>query len=329
MLNKRLLVVATLMLSMVSGAAWAAAPKRAIEIMNQVRVVDGFINEQLHTEFWVDIKKSVQPDPDGSKLKEMEKELKEITITNSAFPLEGWRSARLSLQKRKVVKTPELVRLIAKIKAMNVPGYAKPIASTDELLVAAATGKPLTRDGRTVYINKEMIDQVLDGMDASTSRLVMLTNPVWSTEMHEQVIPGMQLTVLTQDRFAISTLNDQSKKGRVASRNNGVIQEQIVHVQFDSNLNLDLSKAARGSCDGALGSVGIECKPLPTQWRGLDGLNAVVPVTMGGKTHGMAIMTVQLPKERAILTFMTMTDGSPADAGIALDELLKRVKLNK
>ena len=328
MLNKRILIMAALLLSLVAGTTWAAAPQRALEIMNQVKVVDGFINEKLHAEFWAEIKKSVRPDPDGSKLKTIEKQIRDATLANMAFPLEGWRSAKLSLEQKKVVRTPELVRQTAILNRMDIGVYAKAIASTNQLLEAAATGKPLSRDGRTVYINQEMIDQVLDGMDASTSRLAMLTNPAWTTEMHEQFIPSVGLTVLTQDNFAVSSIKDLPMKGRVASRNTGTAQEQMVQVKFEASQQYDLNKAARAACDGALGSIGIECKPMPTKWRGLDGLSAVAPVTLDGKAYGMAIITVQRQKERAILTVMSIMEGSPADASLALDELLNRIKLN-
>jgi hypothetical protein len=117
-------------------------------------------------------------------------------------------------------------------------------------------------------------------------------------------------------------------KGRVASRNTGAAQEQMVQVKFLESQQYDLKKAARGACEGALGSIGIECKALPTKWRGLDGLSAVAPVTMDGKSYGLAIITVQRPKERAVLSVISMVEGSPADASLALDELLKRIKLN-
>jgi hypothetical protein len=327
MFIKRLFVIGALMLSMLAGTSWAETSKRALEIMNEVKVVGGHIDQKTHAEFWSELKKSVQPDPDGSKLKDLENTLKDVTLSNLSFPLEGWRSAKLSFEQHKVVKTPELVRKTAVLKPQAA--FAKAIASTDQLIEAAATGKPLSRDGRTVYINEEMIDQVLEGMEASASRLAMLVNPVWSTELREQVIPDLGLTVLTQDKFTVSIIKDIPMKGRMAVRNTGTTQEQIVQVSFDPSQNYDLAKSAKGSCDGALQSIGLPaCKSLPTKWRGLTGLNAVVPVTMEGQAYGMAIMALQRPKERAVLTFMTLVKGSPADATLALDDLLKRIKLN-
>lgn len=328
MFHRKLMSIAAVIGALVSGVVSAQTNDKAIELMSVAKVANGYVNKELHDEFWVEIKKSVAPDPTGAKLKGVEASLQEYILTSSAFPLEGWRSAKLSLEQKKVVRTQELVRQTNLLKAKGAPAIDSAIASTDMMLEAAATGKPLTRNGRTIYINDEMISQVLDGMDASLSRLEVLTNPVWSNEMQEQIIKPMGLTILSHEKFSVSRLKDMSAKSYQAGRNTGNIQEQIATISFTDNPNANLDQAVLKAYEGALASMGLKTKSQPTVWRGLKGLTAVAPFVMQGKANSMAIQVVKRPAEHSVLLVAALVEGAPADAALALDDLLQRIKLN-
>jgi hypothetical protein len=304
----------------------AEPPAKVMDLLNQAKVANGYMDKQMHDDFWVEVRKSVEPDPSGEKLKDVESSLSEYILKSAAFPLEGWRSAKLSLEQKKVVRTPELVRQTQALKAQNIPGLISAIESTDKMLEAAATGKPLTSNGRTVYINEEMISQVLDGMDASFSRLKVLTNPVWTDELFEQSIPKMKLSVLTHEKFAVSALKDSNVPSYMAARNANTLQEQLATISFASKPDVDLDATLRNTFNAAATSSGLKEPALPTKWRGMDGLTSQGKVELEGKTLGMAIQVVKT-KSRSLLLVMTITDGSGNDASLALDDLLKRIKL--
>lgn len=311
-----------------SGAAMAEPPAKAMQLMNEAKVANGYMNKKMHDEFWAEIKKSIAPDPSETELKQIESSLQDMILTTAAFPVEGWKSAKLSLEQKKVVRTPELQRQTTLLMAKGLPGIAAAIASTDKLLEAAATGKPLNHSGQTMYINEEMINQVLDGMQASLSRLTVLTDPVWTDAMQEQSIPQMGLVVLSHEKFSVTRMKEEASSGYMAARNTGTVQEQILTINFPNKPNVNLDEATLNAFNGAVASMGLKVTPLPTNWRGLKGVTAVMPFEMQGEKSGMAIQAVKRPNTHSVLVVMTMSDGTAADAGLAMDNLLKRIKLN-
>jgi len=327
---KRISTAATALLvaSLLCVQAFADPSPKAQALMRQANVANGYMDKQLHDDFWAEVRRSVLPDPTGAKLKEVQASLKDFTLKNSSFPLEGWKSAKLSLEQKKVVRTPELIRQTKLLKSQGNPDFDKAIANTDLMLTAAATGKPMTANGRTIYINAETINQVLDGMEASLSRLSVLTSPVWTEELLEQQIPKMKLDVLTHEKFAVSALKDTAAPSYLAARNANTLQEQIVTISFKGTPGVNLDAAVLNSFKGATASSGMKAAPMPTKWRGLDGVTAQDQIELGGSKLGMAILIVKRPEDSSLLMVMAMADGSENDAGDALDTLLKRIKLN-
>lgn len=328
MLKKICLSAVLVMAASLSVPAFADPSPKALELMRQANATNGYMDKKLHDDFWAEIQRSVAPDPTGAKLNEVKGALKDFTLKNSVFPLEGWKSAKLSLEQKKVVRTPELIRQTKLIKAQGNPAFDQAIASTERMLKAAATGKPMTANGRTIYINEELISQVLDGMDAAVSRLTVLTTPAWTDELFEQSIPKMKLTVLTHEKFVVSTMKDTGIPSFLATRNANTLQEQLAVMSFAGKPNVDLDTAMLSTFNGALASSGMKAKPQPTNWKGMDGVTAQGPIEVGGNKAGMAIHIVKRTKDRSVVMVMTIVEGSENDAGNALDELLKRIKPN-
>lgn len=329
MIRKLYLTAALVLAAALAAPAFADPSPRAQELLRQAHAANGYMDKKLHDDFWVEIQKSVAPDPTGAKLSEMKALLKDFTLKYAEYPLEGWKSAKLSFEQKKVVRTPELTRQTALLKGnTNNPTIDHAIENTEKLIQAAASGKPMVANGRTMYINEETINQVLDGMEASLSRLTVMTTPVWTDELVEQPIRQMKLSVLTHEKFAVSEVKDSTVPTYMATRNANVLQEQIAGINFKSKPGIDLDVAVQNAYKGAVASSDMKAKPQPTKWRGLDGVRAQDQVQAGGSKLGIAIMIVKRPQDRSVLMVMTMAEGSGNDAADALDDLLKRIKLN-
>lgn len=326
---RKLCLCAALLVMTVSASVFADPSPKALELMKQANVANGYMDKKLHDDFWAEIQKSVAPDPTGEKLKEVQGSLKDYILKTSAFPLEGWKSAKLSMEQKKVVRTPELVRQTKLLKAQGGAEFAPALESTERMLKAAATGKPMTANGRTVYINKETISQVLEGMDASLSRLTVLTTPDWLPgALVEQSIPKMKLSVLTHEKFIVSRVKDTGVPTFMASRNANEVQEQIATISFAGKPNVDLDMAVKNTFKGATSSSGMKAEAQPTKWKGLDGVIAQDQVELQGNKMGMAIQIVKQPKDHSLLLVMTIAQGNDNDAAEALSDLLARIKLN-
>ncbi|MBI6885135.1 hypothetical protein [Pseudomonas putida] len=311
-----------------STAAVATEPTvKVFELLNKARVANGYMDKKLHDDFWDEVKMSVAPDPSGAKLREVRDGLKNVVAESSGFPLEGWKSAKLSYQRKKVTRTAELTKQIAAYKAKGKTADAA-IASTERLLKAAATGQPLTHNGQTMYVSEDLIDQTLNGMEASMSRLQVLTNPVWTDTLLEQKIPQIGINVLAHEKFAVSKMKDTNSNSFMASRNANELQEQIVKINFANKPGTDLNQAAKNALKGAIASMGANDQPQPGGWRGMKGYTVVTGVELDGEKTGVAINSLARPDTNSVLLVMTLVKGSPADSGVALDALMARIKLN-
>lgn len=315
-------------LILVSTAVQAIEPSpQAQELMRKANAANGYMDKKLHDDFWAEVKKSVEPDPGGAKLKEAQDTLQELTLKNTTYPLEGWKSAKLSFEQKKVVRTPELVRQTKALKALGNPGLDKAMENTERMLKAAATGEKLDVNGQSVQIDEELIAKVLDGMEASLSRLMVLTNPVWTETLFEQSIPRMNLAVMTHEKFVVSPLKDVGVPAYEASRNANALQEQIATYSLAGAPNVDLDEAMNSIFTGATTSTGLKGKPKPANWKGMDGMTAHGQIEVGDRRPWISVHIFKRVKNRSILMVMTMAEGDEKDARAAQDALLKRLKL--
>lgn len=313
---------------LLSSVAQATEPSPGAQaMMRQANAANGYMDKKLHDDFWDEVKRSVAPDPSGAKLKAVQETLGDMTMKNTVYPMEGWKSALLSLKKGSVVRTPELVRQTKLLKDQGIPGFDKAEASTDRLLKAAATGTPLNMNGQSMKIDEELVSQVLDGMDASISRLKVLTNPEWSDSLVVQAIPKMGLTISAHEKFVVSKLNNAGVPGYKASRNANTLQEQIAVLDFSKKPEIDLDGIVRSAFSGATSSAGLNEQPAPTTWKGLNGVSATGQVDVGGKSARMAIHVLKRAKNHSVMMVITIVEGNGDAARAAQDSLLKRIKL--
>ncbi len=191
------------MLACVGGAyASETTLAQARTIMQSVmNTGSGFINKPVHDEFWRLLKVDAGNDPKA--LTQIVEALNQVRVMTSGYPVETWKSIQRTYEQRKVVRTPGFVKMSASLRAIQ-PQIAASVDSAERFLAAAANRKPLSANGQTVYIDEEIIGTVLDGIEASQSRLERLFHSEWSEEMTEQAIPAVQVTILTPDLFAIS-----------------------------------------------------------------------------------------------------------------------------
>ncbi len=138
------------------------------KIIVTVLSVDGYISEELYNEFWEDIRGT----EDEKKMKNEELFIPEAHKTQLII----WQSAKKSLEQKKVYISKELEDVLALLKKRNYMGSYN---NTMTLLNAAAYGGKANFRGSNIYITKEVIDEVLDGLDASVERLKLLFASSW------------------------------------------------------------------------------------------------------------------------------------------------------
>ncbi|UFQ96761.1 hypothetical protein [Pseudomonas wenzhouensis] len=322
------LLLALSMLACVSSAnASEPALAQARMVMQSVMNAEsGFINKSVHDEFWRLLKTDAENEPEA--LHQIVAALHQARVMASGYPLETWKSIQQSYEQRKVVRTPGFVKMSANLRGLQ-PQIAASVDNAERFLAAAANRTPISANGQTVYIDEERIGTVLNGIEASQSRLDRLFNPQWSEEMIEQAIPAARVTILTPDLFAISrdTIAGIAVPTVTAQRNLGPSStEQIMFIQVPGADKTDLDRRALSACRGAFGVVGLTCKATAVQWRGLPGITAADSTSVDGIKIGLAVQVIKLESEQALQTFSVVAPGTATDASLALDAFMRRVK---
>ena len=164
-----------------SNSAPAELSQRQIKIIQTVLNPDGYISKELHSEFWGLMPVEVR---DNKKARNaivyfMEKNF----VFGIQFTREGFASMKVSLEAGRVVKTPGYESARNKLYT-SVPPQArqkiqKSIDNAEGMIKAAAENKPFKSNRGTIYITQEMLNQVLAGFDASSSRASRLMSPEW------------------------------------------------------------------------------------------------------------------------------------------------------
>ncbi len=139
------------------------------KILVTVINVDGYITKELYDEFWKDIRGT----DDEEKMKNQELFIPE----GHKIQLIIWQSAKKSLEQKKVYISKELEDVLALLKKRNyMPSYN----NTLTLLNATANGEKANVRGYYIYITKEVIDEVLNGLNASIDRMRLLLASSWN-----------------------------------------------------------------------------------------------------------------------------------------------------
>ena len=140
--------------------------KILIEVLN----VDGHINKKLHDDFWKDIKEEDE---------ELVKDLDSFIPEAHKIQYIVWHDMNTSFHLKKVYISEELeAAMILLKKRDHTISYNNIIASLD----SAATGKKIDMRGYSTQITEDMINQTLNGLDASMERVKLLLDKTWNPE---------------------------------------------------------------------------------------------------------------------------------------------------
>lgn len=321
------LLVISMFAHVFSASASESSLIQARKVMQTVMNTEsGFINKPVYDEFWRLLEAGAGKDP--TALSQIVAALDQVRVMANGYPLETWRSIRQSYEQRKIVRTPRFVRMSAELRVID-PQIAASVDNAERFLAAAASRTPISASGQTIYIDEERINTVLDGIEATQSRLDRLFSKRWSEEMTEQAIPAARVTILTPDLFAISRQQIPGAVGPAvtAQRNFGPSStEQIILFQVPDAGKADLARRALLTCEGAFRAIGLTCRAAAMQWRGLPGITAADSTSVDGINVGFAMQVVRFEGDHSLQTFAVIVPGTATDATLALDSLMRRVK---
>lgn len=150
-------------------------------IIQTVMSPEGYIDKSLYNKFWSDFK-------DPRIKREFGKlNLSKMLLVGQKIQYENFKSARLSIKEKRIVKTKELLELYKEAKNLGMDLQITK-QNTDLFLKAAATKEAINKNGVLTYITDDLIDGVIINMDASFERIGMLLDQEWRVVKKERSI---------------------------------------------------------------------------------------------------------------------------------------------
>lgn len=304
-----------------SGVALELSDRQK-EIIRTVRAADGYIDENLHEEFWSQMPSAFRASP--ALRIQLDDLLLDVGDARQSFLEQSWRSVGESLKYRRIVRTKAyLDAKQAVLKASTNPAYQEKvresIASAERLLDAAANGTPIdVSEGRT-FITNDMIEHILSGIRASEYRYSKLLLPTWDDQLEVFSYPEGHISVLALTPFTLERKVIQSEAGAI----NLVSLSQTVNSRTHTGISYaalrgrysDPVKSLLSNARAAIGGLGASGRhPYFEKWRGLNSATASgVAQTSEGNFH-LTVRVVEVPEINGLLQFIAVSQLSGAEA---------------
>lgn len=314
----------------------AGLTERQLEIIRIVRNAEGYITKELHKEFWDSL-------PADAKTPEAQRILRPTfeAIIGPAQRLgrETWESARLSLRAGRPMRTKGLGAAIeATLSASDEPGFrsgaTKSTDSVDRILAAAAYRTPLQTPAGPVFINEDMIETTLAGIEAGTRRMEILVNPVWDVPLKQYRYPKAHVSVLAPWPFAIEQGDltaPNGVQGTMYTLTTILSDKRMQFISFG-----DFSAGHKGqqlswpdpqgtairNVKATLDAIGAAGRPpYGTSWREhIAATGSGMIEDADGKMY-VTVRNVFLPEKKGFLSFMAISQISLFDSQTLLDQL--------
>jgi hypothetical protein len=311
---------------------------RQQEIWQTIMSGDGYLSEEMHSDFWVAMPKSMFKD-DADKaayLRFMEKAMTSLL----KFQREAWRSVRASMNAGQVVKTPGYDAAKAEVlSAFDGTGSkqnaASKLANGERMIEAAAKGQPIETPNGPAYLTPELVDQVLAGMDGSLARAAKLLNPVWEDKPVEHLYPDAHVKILWDGEFAKEVQYQTGADGRkfkIVSLLTQLSEEKTIGINFleqdtgAADFERDIIRVARGTLRG----MGIDepTSVIGSTWRGRQSVIAAGTAVVSGVALAGSVRVVEVEEHEGVLLIMGLKLGSThLEAQLLREDLEKRLQI--
>ncbi|MFN7398745.1 MAG: hypothetical protein ACK5SX_06685 [Sandaracinobacter sp.] len=295
---------------------------RQVEIIQTVRSVDGYVDENLHKEFWALMPAALSGSPQARYL--LERLLSDVREERSDFQKQSWLSAKESLTARRVVRTKGYLDACAAVlAASDNPGYQskiqESIRSAERLIAAAASGSPLDVPGGRTFITFDVIDQILGGIEASEFRFAKLVDPTWDGKLTLFQYPEAHIATLALTPFKVSRqriANSGARNVEMLTLSRTIGGNTYVAIGFTrmENRYSDPIRSLISNATAAIDGSGATGRPpISMKWQGYNSaLASGLADTSEGKIF-ISVRVVELPA-KGLFQFLAVSQVSAAEA---------------
>lgn len=333
---KQLAIIAFLIVSFISFADSAQANKlsqRQLEIVQIVLNSDGYITEDLHSEFW-----SLAPAEivhDEKMRNQFLKLMREQFVYALQFQREVWASMRASLDSGKVSKTAHYSHTKNQVLS-TAPSEAKrqtrqSINNAEGMIRAAATKSPFQSARGAFYITHELVDKVLAGLDGSFSRANRLITPTWEPSIQEYIYPEAHVSVLSSSSFSVEKKKITTHGGKdveMTMLTRSVDDHSMLLMSFYSTPKIvEGDSIIRIAKSTITGSGASPSGTYSTRWR--DMTSAISSGTGDNSDGSFYVSTrvVSLKNIQAVFTVMSVSTISKTEALLLREQLEQMIQI--
>jgi len=310
---------------------------RQIKIIQIVLNPDGYISKELHSEFWSLM--PVELRTDRRAVDAMVYSIEKNFVYMMQLTREGWASMGASIEAGQVMKTPRYESIKKKVLALAPPQakqrFKESIDTTERMIKAAAKRRPFQTNRGTIYITPEMVNQVLTGFQASSSRAHRLMNPEWNSEIKEYRYPEAHVAILFDSPFAVErkSLVAQNKKNLgVVMLTNQLDENTIVSITFTRHGSFlrDPGGAVQRNVKSVItGSGAIVTSLYSSQWRSRQSAQGDGTLKTSDGTYFFSVRSVELREQKGLLSIMAGSDTSSVEANLLRNQFEQSVQILK
>ncbi len=169
--------------------------KDETEYFATVNETGGYINQQLHHEFWELMKQKY----DEQQRNKIVSDIQNTLDVLKEFQAQTWKTAKESYFSKKVEKDKEYFSLKERLEK-HQSQYFTPstiVENSEKIINASATRSALDLGAGKFYITPELIEENMIGIKGSYERLKMLLTPTWKDDYKEYSLPKINVSLLS------------------------------------------------------------------------------------------------------------------------------------
>ena len=304
-------------------------------IMNQVLATDGYLNENLHEQFWTDIPPHIKGS--SRRLDELRLLFEESFALAIEFQIETWMSVRMSLEAGSIVTSPNYRDVKSRVlssKVVPAKINKRNIAHAEGLMISAAQKTPFELPQGPIFITPELVSQVLGGLEGSFSRFRRLISPEWAVKLQQRSYDDIGISLLSIDPFNIEHQEVETENGvsvklvTLTSRLDDLEYLTVTFMEYEPRLVINQERLF-SIAKGALNGVGAQpISVIGESWRGLRAVTfsgesslSDVRVFYSGKVIG-------LPANKGTLLLQAFGNTSKIEADYSLEKISTNIQLN-
>jgi Flp pilus assembly protein TadD len=314
----RIVILLVVVCCMASGVAAQELTDRQRQILRTTIASDGWLTEAEHRSFWAEAPAALTSDP--PVLAKFREQFEQHSAAAVRFQRAVWESLKQTLATKRLVKTPDYKEKAARmLSAMGHIG-TEGAKAAETMLVAAASGKPITGPDGPRYITDELVDETLAGLEGSLHRFSKLGNPLWQVKLTEHAYPAEHVRLLWDGPFSRKSEVLTTAAGvsiRMALLDFRISESDHVAIGFarlpapwpepNAGIHSVLSGTFKGMGMTALGAS-------TSQWRGrLSGTASGSVQTTRGSLHA-SVRVVTNREQSAVWQFISISAASLPDA---------------